>query len=127
MMRRSYNDCAFFIFVVLKCNINKMVQLNILYPKNEEATFDWDYYLHTHMPLSIKLQGEALKSVSISKGLEDIPGALVKFIASAIMLYESVNAFMEAFMPHADVLQGDMKNYTNVQPIIQFNEVMMEK
>ncbi|MBA4139073.1 MAG: EthD family reductase [Segetibacter sp.] len=101
-----------------------MVQLSILYPKKEDATFDWDYYLNIHMPMSIKLQGEALKNVTITKGLDGIEGVPVVFMAITNMMYESVNSFMEAFTPHADVLQGDMKNYTNIHPVIQFSEVV---
>ena len=104
-----------------------MVQLNILYPKKEGATFHWDHYLNIHMPLSIKLQGEALKGVSIVKGLEDIPQAPVAYFAITTMLYQSVQSFIEAFTPHAEILQEDIKNYTNVEPVIQFSELMLEK
>ena len=34
-----------------------MIQLNIFYPKKENAWFNWDYYPDVHMPLSLKLQG----------------------------------------------------------------------
>lgn len=103
-----------------------MVQLNILYPKTENAHFDWDYYLNTHMPMSIKLQGEALKGVSISKGLEGIETTPVAYVALTTMLFDSVDAFVNAFMPHAATLQGDMKNYTNIQPLIQFSEIVLQ-
>jgi len=104
-----------------------MVQLNILYPKKENATFDWDYYLNTHMPLSIKLHGEALKGVSIVKGLEGIEAAPIAYVAITTLLFESVDSFIEAFTPHAEILRGDMKNYTNIEPVIQFSEVVLEK
>jgi len=104
-----------------------MVQLNIIYPKTENATFDWDYYLNTHMPLSIKLHGAALKGITIAKGIEGIEAAPVAYVAVTNMLFESVNSFIEAFMPHAATLQGDMKNYTNIQPIIQFSEVLLQQ
>lgn len=102
-----------------------MVQLNILYPKSANATFDWDYYLNIHMPMSIKLQGEALKGVSIAKGIEGIEPAPVAYVAVTTMLFESVDAFLQAFTPHAEMLQGDMPNYTNIQAVIQFSEVML--
>jgi hypothetical protein len=40
-------------------------------------------------------------------------------------LFESVEAFMAAFLPHAPELQGDIPNYTNVSPLIQINEVLI--
>ena len=104
-----------------------MIQLNILYPKSENANFDWDYYLNIHMPLSIKLHGTALKAITISKGVEGIESAPVSYVAVTNMLFESVDTFIEAFMPHAETLQGDIKNYTNIQPIIQFSEVVLQK
>lgn len=104
-----------------------MIQLNILYPKTESAGFDWEYYLNTHMPLSIKLHGAALKGITIAKGLEGIEAAPVAYVALTTMLFESVDSFMDAFMPHAEILQGDMKNYTNIQPVIQFSEVALQK
>ena len=104
-----------------------MVQLNILYPKTEGVHFDWDYYLNVHMPLSVKLQGTALKSVTIVRGLEGIEAAPVAYVALTTILYDSVAAFVAAFMPHAETLQGDIKNYTNVQPVIQFSEIVLQQ
>jgi uncharacterized protein (TIGR02118 family) len=102
-----------------------MIQLNILYPKTENAQFDWDYYLNTHMPMSIRLHGAALKGITIAKGSDGIEAAPVVYVAVTNMLFETVDSFLEAFMPHAETLQGDMKNYTNIQPVIQFSEVVL--
>lgn len=103
-----------------------MIQLNIIYPKSETIHFDWDYYLNVHMPMSIKLHGAALKSISIGKGIEGIEAAPVAYAAVTTMLFDSVDAFLQAFMPHAETLQDDMKNYTNIQPVIQFSEVVLQ-
>jgi hypothetical protein len=29
---------------------------------------------------------------------------------------------LEAFLPHAELLQGDIAKYTDIEPIIQFSE-----
>jgi hypothetical protein len=34
-----------------------------------------------------------------------------------------VKAFTDAFLPHADELQGDIPNYTDIAPIIQVSEL----
>ena len=34
---------------------------------------------------------------------------------------------MAAFVPHAAVLQGDMPNYTDIEPVIQFSEVLIAR
>jgi uncharacterized protein (TIGR02118 family) len=41
--------------------------------------------------------------------------------------FDSVESFMAAFVPHAAVLQGDIPNYTDVAPVIQFNEILMSQ
>lgn len=102
-----------------------MIQLSILYPKKDDAVFDWEYYLNKHMPLSIRLHGDSLKGVTINRGIDNVDGAPVFYVAITNMLFESVSSFLEAFMPHAEVLQGDIGNYTNIQPVIQFNEIVM--
>jgi uncharacterized protein (TIGR02118 family) len=45
--------------------------------------------------------------------------------AMAHLVFDSVDAFQKAFGPHADAIMGDIPNYTNIQPIIQLNEVKM--
>jgi len=48
------------------------------------------------------------------------------FIAMCHFQFLSVEDFLAAFQPHAEVLQGDMPNYTDITPVIQFNEVLMK-
>jgi hypothetical protein len=38
-----------------------------------------------------------------------------------------VESFLAAFGPHADTLQGDIPNYTDVAPMIQFNEMKISR
>ncbi len=105
-----------------------MVNLSILYPFKEGGRFDLDYYLKTHMPLSIEKLRPHLKGVSIEHGLvtagSDAPPA---FIVICQLRFESVEAFFEAFSPHAEFLQGDIKNYTDIDPVIQFSEVKLSE
>jgi uncharacterized protein (TIGR02118 family) len=37
--------------------------------------------------------------------------------------FDSVEAFQAAFLPHAAEIQGDVPNYTNIQPLLQISEV----
>ncbi len=39
--------------------------------------------------------------------------------------FTSPEDFLAAFLPHAEVLQGDMPNYTDIVPVIQFNELLI--
>jgi uncharacterized protein (TIGR02118 family) len=100
-----------------------MITLNIFYPFKEGSRFDMDYYLNTHIPMSIQRLGNALKGVVIEAGVAGTePGAPPAFAALCYMRFESIEAFVEVFTLHSAALQGDIKNYTDVEPIIQFSE-----
>lgn len=101
-----------------------MIRVNILYPNKEGSRFDLDYYLHTHMPMSIERLGPTLRGVSVEHGASGaLPGTPPAYIVMCHFLFDSVEAFMAAFLPHAEALQGDIPNYTDIAPTIQFSEV----
>jgi uncharacterized protein (TIGR02118 family) len=41
------------------------------------------------------------------------------------LLFDSVEAFQQAWGPHAEAIVGDVPNYTNTQPAIQVSEVKL--
>ena len=105
-----------------------MVRLTILYPNIEGKKFDKDYYLNTHMPLTLKLQGDAVKRVSVEFGFSGgAPGSQPPYVAICTFLYDSFEAFKNAFMPNAEVLIKDILSYTDIETIIQFSEVEMDQ
>ncbi len=107
-----------------------MVRISILYPNTESARFDLDYYLERHMPLSIKLLGAhpGYRGVTVERGLGGtVPGSQPAYLAMCHFLFSSVEDFLAAFMHNAPTLQGDMANYTDVEPVIQFNEVLIQQ
>ena len=107
-----------------------MTKISILYPNNKGARFDLRYYIGTHMPLSIELLSThpGFKGVSVERGLGGAePGSAAAYIAMCHFLFDSIEDFMAAFAPHAARLQGDMPNYTDTKPVIQFNEVLISR
>jgi uncharacterized protein (TIGR02118 family) len=107
-----------------------MVKISILYPNQPGARFDMSYYIEKHMPRSIQLLSAhpGYRGVSVEKGIgAGAPGAEAAYIAMCHYSFESAEAFMAAFMPHAPELQGDIANYTDVAPVIQINEVLIAK
>ncbi|WP_024297509.1 EthD family reductase [Methylomicrobium lacus] len=107
-----------------------MIKISILYPNNPGNRFDLRYYVETHMPMSIDLLGAhpGFKGVSVEQGLGGlIPGSEAAYVAMCHFLFDSLEDFIAAFTPHADVLQGDMPNYTDIEPVIQFNEVLISR
>ena len=41
------------------------------------------------------------------------------------LYFDSVESFQASFGPHADVIMGDIPNYTTVEPTIQLSEVKL--
>jgi len=88
------------------------------------------YYIDTHMPLSIGFLSAhpGFKGVSVERGLGGaVPGTDAAYTAMCHFLFNSAEDFMAAFMPHAAVLQGDMPNYTDIEPVIQISEVIISE
>lgn len=101
-----------------------MVKVSILYPGRPASRFDVDYYVEVHMPMAVRLLGSAVKTVSVEIGVSGaMPGQPPPFAAIAGFTCESAQAFIEAFMPVADQLQGDIPKYTDIEPVIQFSEI----
>ena len=107
-----------------------MIRISIFYPNTSGARFDMAYYLTKHMPVSIeKLSaGKGFHGVSVERGLAGAaPGSEPAFIAICAYLFDSAEDFLAAFNQHAEMLQGDIPNYTDISPIIQFSSVEIMK
>jgi uncharacterized protein (TIGR02118 family) len=107
-----------------------MVKISILYPNNPGARFDFAYYTQTHMPRSIALLSAhpGFKGVSVERGVGGAaPGEAPAYVAMCHFHFRTADDFMQAFMPNAPELQGDMPNYTDIAPVIQINEVLMAR
>ena len=82
-----------------------------------------DYYLGTHMPMSKRLLGDACKGITIERGIAGTePGSPPTYVVSCRMLFDSIDAFLAVWTQHGATLGGDIPNYTDVQPVIQFSE-----
>ncbi len=105
-----------------------MVRISIMYPNIEGARFDWDYYIDRHMPMSIERLSShpGYRGVAVEKGMSGgMPGTKPAYSVLCHFSFDSVESFMEAFMPHAELLQGDMANYTDIEPMIQVSEIII--
>ncbi|GGY26662.1 EthD family reductase [Paludibacterium paludis] len=105
-----------------------MITISILYPSAPGARFDMDYYLSTHMPMAVACLGghPGYLGVSVSRGEATLPsGSPAAFVAICEFRFASREAFMEAFAPHAERLQGDLPNYTDILPLIQAGQVVL--
>jgi len=90
--------------------------LQVLYPIGDGKTFDYEYYVETHLPMVDEvLKPHGLMSASFSRGLAGGPNKPPGYFAIATMAFadeQSMNAALVAAGP----LLGDMPNFTNVAP-----------
>lgn len=102
-----------------------MIRVSVMYPRTEGARFDHAYYRDRHMPMLKARMGEACRGVQIDKGLGGpAPGSAPVYEAMCHILCDSVPAFQAAFGPHAKEINGDIKNYTDIKPVMQISEVV---
>jgi len=106
-----------------------MTKISILYPEHAGARFDFSYYIGNHMPMSIgRLSAHpGFRGVSVERGLSSLPGTQSVYAAMCHFLFTSLEDFLAAFEPHAALLQGDIVNYTDIQPLIQVSEVLIKR
>jgi len=104
-----------------------MIKVSVMYPATPGARFDHDYYRDSHMPLAKRLLGDACLYYTIDKGLAGgAPGSAPTYVAMCHFFCDSVASFQAAFGPHAREIQGDIPNYTDVLPVMQVSEVVVE-
>jgi len=101
-----------------------MIKVSILYPRKPGNRFDVDYYLTVHMPMAARLLGTAVKEISIEIGIGgSVPNEPAPYAAIVGFTCDSVDAFTAAFTPVTGQLQGDIPNYTDIEPVIQISEI----
>jgi len=101
-----------------------MFKVAILYPNGEDKTFDMDYYEKKHMPMVAGFLGKNLKFYEIDKGIAGrTANDKVTFVAMGYFYIRDVAEYNKAIAQNRDAVIGDFKNYTNIQPVVQINEI----
>ncbi len=105
-----------------------MIKVSVMYPNKEGARFDHQYYRDKHMPLVKARMGDACNYYTIDKGLAGgAPGDPATYVGMCHIFSDSVEAFQKGFGPHAREIMGDIPNYTDIAPVMQISEVVVEK
>jgi len=110
----------------MSVEVESVMIVTVAYPKTATSTFNHDYYVKNHTPLVERLWGghHGLKSVRVLKGTGSLGGA-ADFEIITLLEFTSHEAWLAAAGAHADEIMGDIKNFSNVQPLVQFNEVVL--
>ena len=104
-----------------------MVKINVMYPYTEGARFDHAYYRDRHMPMVKAKLGSACAYYTVEKGLAGgVPGRAPAFVAMCAFICDSAEGYEAAMLQHRAEVRADIANYTDIAPVIQFSEVVVE-
>lgn len=98
--------------------------VTILYPAKEGGTFDFDYYTEKHVPLVAGHIGANAVKAEVRKGVASVDGSAPPFVCLANIWINSVEEFNATLAKHGEEVLGDIPNFTNIQPILQVDEVV---
>jgi uncharacterized protein (TIGR02118 family) len=101
-----------------------MATLSVVYPRAIGASFDYDYYQDKHLPLAVqRWEGAGLVGGEALIGKVAPDGSDPPYFAIGIIHFESIDALKTALNgEHAQEIIGDIRNFTDVQPVLQINE-----
>jgi uncharacterized protein (TIGR02118 family) len=103
-----------------------MIKVSVMYPNDAGARFDHDYYRDKHMPMVKSRMGDSCKYYTVDKGIAGgMPGTPATYVGMCHIFSDSIEAFQSGFGPHADEIMADIKNYTDLTPVIQISEVVV--
>ncbi len=103
---------------------NELYKVTILYPDGEGKTFDMAYYESKHMPMVAGLLGKNLQFYEIDKGIGGrTPNDKPPYLAVGYFYVKDVAEYNKAIGQNRDAIINDIKNYTNIQPVIQISEI----
>jgi uncharacterized protein (TIGR02118 family) len=104
-----------------------VIKVSVFYPHKAGAKFDMDYYCDSHMPLVQSKLKPALKGMAVDKGLAGgTPRAPPTYVAMCHLWFDSVAAYERAFETAASAIMSDIPNYTDIEPVVQISEVMLD-
>lgn len=105
-----------------------MFKVTVMYPYTEGARFDHDYYRDTHMPLVKSKLGSACEYYTVEKGMAGgQPGDPPTYVAMCAFICNSLEGYGAAMQANAEEILGDIPNYTDITPVIQISELVVER
>jgi uncharacterized protein (TIGR02118 family) len=105
-----------------------MIKVSVMYPYVAGARFDHEYYRDKHMPMVKEKMGDKCEYYTVDKGIAGgAPGTPPTYVGMCHIFCDSVAAFQAGFGPHASEIMADIKNYTDLTPVIQISEAVVKK
>ena len=105
-----------------------MIKVSVMYPYTEGARFDHLYYRERHMPMVKARLGSACAYYTVDKGVSGrAPGSPPVYVAMCAFICDSHEAYEAAMQEHRPEVLRDIANYTDIVPIVQVSEIVVER
>lgn len=102
--------------------------MTIVYPWKDGATFDFDYYQKRHMPLVADALGNKFDRMEIRKGIVAVDGRAPPYVCVANIWLRGALSSKEDLLgilgARGPEVAGDVANFTNLAPVIQYDDVL---
>jgi uncharacterized protein (TIGR02118 family) len=99
-----------------------MQRVTVVYPNQDGSKFDFDYYMEKHIPWVASLVGS---KIEVRRGISSAAGSTAPYVCIATIA-ANVAEFQAVLARHGAEILADVPKYTNIEPIIQFDEILEE-
>jgi len=102
-----------------------MFKVSVMYPNEEGAKFDYEYYKTTHMDLvMVHLKPFGVIKTEVNKGISGGGDEPAPYICIGHLYFENIDDYDKGMIEKGEILRRDIPNFTNVTPIRQISEVL---
>lgn len=99
------------------------LSLQVLYPTEDNTTFDHDYYTSKHVPIVVENMGPHIDKTHIVKGLAGGPDTPAGFHVIATMIFTDQDS-LDAALAAAGPALADIPNFFSGQPQMLIGEAI---
>lgn len=99
--------------------------ITVLYENVEDATFDLDYYMATHMPLvEEKFKPFGMERWRVLKAVGTPSGSKPLYSIIANLEFDTADQFRSAVAAEGGTVFGDVPNFSNKGPIVVIGDLV---
>jgi uncharacterized protein (TIGR02118 family) len=102
-----------------------MFKFSVMYPNQESARFDIDYYRTKHMDLVERhLKSFGLVRTEVLKGISGGGEQPAPYICIGNLYFETMEGFVKGMAASGGILRADIDQFTDIAPVRQFSEIL---
>jgi uncharacterized protein (TIGR02118 family) len=102
-----------------------MFRVSVMYPNQDAARFDFDYYRTTHMAMVQEhLTPFGLIKTEVDRGISGGADQPAPYICVGHLYFESVDGYEKGIARTGSTLRGDITNFTNITPVRQISQIL---